>query len=175
MRANLVAMLDDVGVNRLLGLKSTASLWNDDFHLVHFTSALRYPVFVDGKNYSGVPSMLSTPTLCEQLILGFAAQAAMAPKSILVPLGPTVGQALEFAAKTSQIDDNRVLAGLPHPSGANAERIAFFLDRKPRESLSNRVDPERLMVARVGLEAKVAELLRERRRCSSSLTTQRQN
>src|ERR1700681_4763464 len=39
MRANLVAMLDGIGVNRLLGLQSTASLWDADAHLAHFTSA----------------------------------------------------------------------------------------------------------------------------------------
>lgn len=170
MRANLVAMLDDVGVNELLCLQSTASLWNDDFHKVHFTSALRFPVFVDGKNYSGAPSMFSTPVLCEQLITGFAAQAAMIPKAIFVPLGPTVGQALEFAAETSKVDHNRVLVGLPHPSGANAERIAFFLGRKPRESLSHKVDSERLMEARATLKVRIAELRRERRRSSSPLT-----
>ena len=51
MRAPLIAMLDSIGVNRLLGLQSVASLWDRDAHLAHFTSALRYPVFIDGKNY----------------------------------------------------------------------------------------------------------------------------
>src|ERR1700720_1628781 len=76
MRAPLVAMLDSIGVNRLLGLQSTASLWEGDFRLVPFTSALRFPVFVDGENYSGTPSMFKTPLLREQLMTGFAAQAA---------------------------------------------------------------------------------------------------
>jgi hypothetical protein len=31
-----------------------------------------------------------------------------------------------------------VLVGLPHPSGANAERIAFFLGRKAQHALSGR-------------------------------------
>lgn len=164
MRANLVAMLDDVGVNDLLGLSSTTSLWEDDVHLVHFTSALRFPVFVDGKNYSGAPSILTTPTLREQLITGFATEASTIPKAIFVPLGPIVGQALEFAAETSNVDHSRVLVGLPHPSGANAERIAFFLGRKPRELLSHKVNPERLMQARAAAKARVAELRQERRR-----------
>lgn len=61
MRTNLVAMLDHIGVNRWLGVSSTATLWSADECLVHFTSALRYPVFLAGKNYSGQPSMVATP------------------------------------------------------------------------------------------------------------------
>lgn len=160
MRANLVAMLDSVGVNSLLGLQSTASLWEDRFHLAYFTSALRDPVFVNGQNYSGTPSMFSTPKLRDQLIAGFAARAATLPHAIFVPLGPTVGRVLEFAAGESKVDHRRVLAGVPHPSGANAERIAFFLGRKSRESLSPRVDPDRLIKARAALKAQVAELQR---------------
>src|ERR1700737_5521526 len=59
MRPKLVAMLDSIGVNRLLGLQSTASLWDGDARLAHFTSVLRFPVFIDGENYSGTPSMFS--------------------------------------------------------------------------------------------------------------------
>jgi hypothetical protein len=132
MRANLVAMLDSIGINRLLGLQSTASLWERDARLADFTSVLRFPVFVDGENFSGMPSMFSTPLLREQLMTGFAAQAATLRQAIFVPLGPTVCRAVEFTAKEVGLDDKRVLAGLPHPSGANGERIAFFLGRKPR-------------------------------------------
>lgn len=48
MRTNLVRMLDQIGVARLLDLDSTAELWGAASHLAHFTSVLRYPVFVDG-------------------------------------------------------------------------------------------------------------------------------
>jgi hypothetical protein len=161
MRGKLVEMLDSIGVNRLLHVQSTASLWADDVGLVHFTSALRFPVFVDGENYSGRPPILKTPLLQRQLMKGFAAQAARLPQAIFVPLGPTVGDALEFVAGRTRLDDNRVLVGLPHPSGANAERIAFFLGQKARHALSVKVNPERLIAARADLEAKIARLLAE--------------
>jgi hypothetical protein len=61
LRNNLVAMLDFIGLNSWLGLQSCATLWLGDNYLVHFTSALRFPVFVDGQNYSGQPSITSTP------------------------------------------------------------------------------------------------------------------
>ena len=61
LRSNLVAMLDFIGLNSRLGLQSSATLWGSDNGSVHFTSALRFPVFVDGKNYSGQPGIASTP------------------------------------------------------------------------------------------------------------------
>lgn len=42
----------------------------------------------------------------------------------------------------------QVLRGLPHPSGANAERIAYFLGRKPRHKLSTKTRPESLDAGR---------------------------
>ncbi len=119
---------------------------------------MRYPVFIDGKNYSGAPPLLATPLLREQFLTRFVAEAAALRQAIFVPLGPQVGAAVEFAAKKARLDRNRVLAGLPHPSGANAERIAFFLGRKPRKALSPKVQPERLITARTELEAKIAKL-----------------
>lgn len=159
MRANLVAMLDMIGVNRFLNIQSTATLWGKDAKLAYFTSALRFPVFVDGVNYSGAPSMFSTPLLRDQLTTGFLTQVRDLRQAVFVPLGPTVGRVLDFAVERVQIDPTRVLTGLPHPSGANAERIAFFLGRKPQHKLSNKVRPERLIAARADLQTKVAALL----------------
>jgi hypothetical protein len=102
--------------------------------------------------------MLSTPLLREQLMTGFAAQAATLRQAIFVPVGSKAGAAVEFAAGEIGLDRNRVLVGLPHPSGANNERIAFFVGRKPREALSSKVEPERLIAKRRELKAKVAKL-----------------
>lgn len=156
MRSNLVAMLDAVGVAKTLGLSSTASLWSTDANRVHFTSALRYPVFVDGGNYSGAPSMLSVPLLQSQLKRWFTAEMIALPNAVFIPLGPNVAEAIETVAGDVGLSTNRILSGLPHPSGANAERIAFFLGRKRREELSSKVSPERLLAARQALDAKIA-------------------
>jgi hypothetical protein len=121
MRSNLVGMLDAVGVARTLGVSSTASLWNTDAHRVHFTSALRYLVFVDGGNYSGAPSMLSVPVLQSQLKRWFTAEMIALPNAVFIPLGPNVAGAIETVAGDVGLSTNRILSGLPHPSGANAE------------------------------------------------------
>ncbi len=156
MRANLVAMLDSVGVNQALKLASTASLWAGDARRVHFTSALRYPVFVDGANYSRAPSMISTPLLRTHLMQWFATEMAALPRAMFIPLGPKVTEAVETVAKLLGLPTDRIVSGLPHPSGANAERIAFFLGRKSRGDISIKVDPERLLAARASLDAKIA-------------------
>jgi hypothetical protein len=156
MRTNLVAMLDSIGVGKALGLSSTASLWSVDTHRAHFTSALRYPVFLDGQNYSGAPSMISTPMLRKHLMQWLGSEMAALPKAVFVPLGPKVAEAVEAVAQHNGLSTARVLSGLPHPSGANAERIAFFLGRKKREHLSTKVDAPRLLACRASLETQVA-------------------
>ena len=153
MRSNLVAMLDFIGANRLLGIGSTAALWSEASELVHFTSALRYPVFVDGANYSGNPDMVRTPFLRDHLDRWFGSEVDQLRNAIYVPLGPKVDEAVRRCVPGEQ-----VLSGLPHPSGANAERIAFFLGRKARGDLSAKVAPDRLLAARDALLAKMSAL-----------------
>ncbi|MGE6384734.1 hypothetical protein ACQKEN_03550 [Pseudomonas sp. NPDC078416] len=50
LRSNLVRVLDQVGVHTLLNIDSCACLFDTHRHLLHSTSALRYPVFVNGKD-----------------------------------------------------------------------------------------------------------------------------
>ena len=158
MRSNLVAMLDDIGVHRLFGLDSTARLWTDQSDLAHFTSALRYPVFVDGENYSGNPDMTRVPALREQIGTELADELRALPNAIFVPLGPKVSAALELAADTAGIDRARILSGLPHPSGASAERIAYFLGRKPRATLSSKTKPDKIDAARASIIHKIRKM-----------------
>ena len=158
MRGNLVQMLDAVGVPNLLGISTTGALWNGGASAVQFTSALRYPVFVDNANYSGTPDMLKTPFLANQLRSWFASEMADLSTALFVPLGPKVATALNVLADEVGISLTQVLSGLPHPSGANGERIAYFLGRKDRSSLSAKTDPVSLDVARDNLLRQIAIL-----------------
>lgn len=158
MRTNLVSMLDDIGVARLLGLSTAAALWGGKSSLAHFTSALRYPVFLDGKNYSGTPSMLRVSLLKDHLERWFGEEMRRLPHALFVPLGPKVGEALVYLAPRIGVEQEHILTGLPHPSGASAERIAYFLGRKPRERLSAKTDAARLDAARAELVAKIERL-----------------
>ncbi len=74
------------------------------------------------------------------------------------PLGDKVAEALHFLADQGMRPRDRVLDGLPHPSGANAERIAYFLGRKNRNDLSTKTNPEKIDRARESMLRRVAAL-----------------
>ena len=158
MRTNLIRMLDSIGLDKWLGLSSTAALWSERNDLVHFTSALRYPVFVDDQNWSGTPDMVKTPTLRRWLEAYTGQELQALPDAVLVPLGPKVTSAMQALVAQGLLDDRRILAGLPHPSGANAERIAFFLGEKEAERCSIKTDTVKLSRAKAGLKARVRAL-----------------
>ena len=159
MRGNLVALLDDLGLHRRLGIASCAALWGAASGLAHFTSALRYPVYRNGENYSGAPDPLAVPLLRSRIETTLAEEIALlGPDAILVPLGPVATKALRHAAALAGIDPGRILVGLPHPSGANAERIAVFRGTKPPAAASSRTDPARLLAARAALVAQLEGL-----------------
>jgi len=156
MRTNLIRMMDEVGIARALGLTSTASLWAGDSHLVHFTSALRYPVFVDGKNWSGTPDMVRTPKLREWLLTWTGAELKELQNCLIVPLGPKVAAAMHHLAAAGLIEAGRIMDGMPHPSGANQERVACFLGDKPAEKCSSKTNPAAISQAKLELVARVA-------------------
>lgn len=156
MRPNLVNLLDHVGVNRLLSIGTCDELFGNAAHLVQTTSVLRNPVFVGGKNYNGTPNMTRNPLLRELLAAHFGEDAKALPNAVFVPLGDKVAEALHFLADRGVLGRDRILDGLPHPSGANAERIAYFLGRKPRNALSVKTDPHKIDQARDRLLRKLA-------------------
>ena len=155
MRSNLIEMLDYVGVAKLLGITTTASLFDPSSTDMHFTSSLRYPVFVDGKNYSGNPSMLKVPVLKNMVETHLAEEARMLSKAIWLPLGPKAEEAIMHLVNRGELSRESVLAGMPHPSGANAERIAVFTGRKAPELASRQTDPKKLLDAAQTLKRQI--------------------
>ncbi len=144
MRPNLVALLDHYRVNKWLGLSTCASLFGSDAHLVHYTSVLRYPTFRDGKNYSGSPSIIKIPFLLQQVLDYFVEEISTLQDSLVVPLGDQVAEVVLYLASEGHIDKKNVLAGIPHPSGANNERIAYMLGRKSSANCSAKTNPGKL-------------------------------
>ena len=167
MRSNLIAMLDHVGVNHLIGVGSTDKLWAEHSDKVQFTSALRYPTFVNGGNYSGNPSMTKVPMLEAQLARWFGAEMQALRHAIFVPLGDKVADALTMVANKAGIGTERILNGMPHPSGANVERIQFFLNQRESSKLSRQVKPEKILAGRTALTAKL-DTLREHQRAAAA-------
>lgn len=144
MRPNLVGLLDGIGLNRWLNIASCDALFGSSSHLVQTASVLRNPVFVGGENYNGTPNMTKHPLLQQQLLTLFGEDVKALPDAVFIPLGDTVAEALHFLSDKGLLDRDRILDGLPHPSGANAERIAYFLGKKEKGALSAKTNPEKL-------------------------------
>lgn len=150
MRRNLVQMLDDIGVAKWLGLQTTEVIWTDDsaFELESGTSAVLHPLFkAGGANYGGnvVTDAVRFPVLGAFLDQVLAAELALVPDALIVPLGVSVNGALTRLISAGSVERQRVLEGFPHPSGANghmrpmfelhkehlAERVASWSDSHP--------------------------------------------
>lgn len=155
MRSNLVTMLDCIGIQQAIGIETCARLFDTRTDLVHFTSALRYPVFLDGKDYSGSPAILATPVLRDMTRRWLREEVELLSEAFWVPLGKEPGNVLADCIARGELKAERVLGGMPHPSGANAERIAYFLGAKARKDLSAKTNPDLIDSAHTRLVAAV--------------------
>jgi hypothetical protein len=133
MRTNLVAMLDGIGLHRALELPSSAELFADHYALVATTSAICHAVFVDGRNYSGSPRVDRHPLLRAFARQVLAANLAMTPDALVIPLG----QATRRAIALTGVDPGRVVWNFPHPSGANGHRVRQYA--RAREAMARTV------------------------------------
>ncbi len=156
-RKPLSEMLDVVGLNKKLGIDSCDQLFTTHAGLVHYTSALRYPVVqADGKGYNGTPKAHKHPYLRGMLHEYLAAEIKeLGTDCLWIPLGPAVNEALEYLVSEGILRAEQLISGLPHPSGANAERIAYFLGNKAKSDLSIKTNPEKLDSAKASLITKI--------------------
>jgi hypothetical protein len=134
MRPNIVNMLNRLGYQHKLGVECTSKLWSTHDHLVQFCSLLKFPVFVNGKDYNGNPKTHKDNDLKRMLNDHFVKDmAALPPDAMLVPLGDTVLEVIVWLKDQGLIPqevmkfEGRFVAP-PHPSGANAESIALLLE-----------------------------------------------
>ncbi|WP_051524764.1 hypothetical protein [Exiguobacterium undae] len=132
MRRNLTVMLDELGLNQLLEIPSTAALFHTHQELLHMTSILRHPVFYRDKNYTGhQPKIDRSPLLQHYAYEHFAAELNQLPHPvILVPFGRVVESTVRTLLHQGRIKKHTVLFGFPHPSGANGHRKRQFEENK---------------------------------------------
>jgi hypothetical protein len=140
MRTNLVRMLDEIGAAVALDIPSTAALFAEADKLVHATSALRYPVFVEGKNYGGGNPKVDRSVLLRSYVTGtFGPELAAVPDALIIPLGKATEGCVQMLVAAQQLDGARCLLGFPHPSGGNGHRVRQFRENQAwlREQLGN--------------------------------------
>jgi len=127
MRNNLVKMLDGIGLQKALGLESCVSLFGDAGEFLHTTSAIRYPTFARGRNYTGhSPELLFHPMLVRFVQHVLAPELGSMRGALVIPLGKCVDAVLDSLVRAGALDAKACLLGFPHPSGANGHRRAEF-------------------------------------------------
>ena len=130
MRQNLVSMLDGLKLSEFLGCAAEA-LFTTSSHLLHATSAVCFPVFVNGQNYTGSrPRLIRSGFLMKYVREKLAPELASLRRAALLPLWKAVEEALQVLEAEGLIPAGRTLYGFPHPSGANGHRTRQYEDSK---------------------------------------------
>jgi hypothetical protein len=130
-RSQLVEWLAWLGIPAHLGVGTEGDVWQRMSPLIHPTSAVRYPVFIDGRNYSGRgPDLVKNHTLRRFLHDLLAPELAQIPDALVVPLGDKVSDALAILASDGLLNIERCLMGFPHPSGNNGHRMRKWAENR---------------------------------------------
>lgn len=134
MRTNLINMLNFIGINKVFGIQSCKTLWEDDFQLVEMTSLLKRATFVkEGKMFNKAEKIVGDFELEKEFYNGFVKDCAQYNRAkLFVACGPGVYKVLielyiKGIIKTSVI-------GIAHPSGRNPNWINCYLKKKKADS-----------------------------------------
>lgn len=125
MRANLVAMLDGIGLHAALSLATTDEIFHGAHHLAAHLSAISYPVLVDNKNFNG-GHIATSPVLSSLVRQLLGGSLSIVNEALVVPLGVAAERALRLLIDPGDLDPCRCLFGFPHPSGLNGHRVAPY-------------------------------------------------
>lgn len=131
MRKNLIEMLDGLNLNEKLHINSCLELFESQDELLHTTSMIPYPVFINNKNYTGSsPKILDSKILESYLKEFFYKETEKLSNTLIIPLGKAVEEVLELMISEDIIKREQCLLGFPHPSGANGHRKVQYEENK---------------------------------------------
>lgn len=130
MRPNLVNMLDYIGVNRLLGIESCRSLWEEDFDKVDMTSLLKKATYkIRGsrkemfKDTKDIDRILELRNEFEE---GFVKDCEQYNNArLFVACGQGVYDELMKLKKRGVI--TAPVVAIAHPSGNNGVRVLYYM------------------------------------------------
>ena len=134
LRKNIITMLNDIELNKILGIKDCSELFEGRDYLLHTISLIPYPVFVKKENYTGhTPNLIKSEFLMKYVYKNFIDEFKKLnepEKILLIPLGKAVEEVLLKLKSDGVISENQILLGFPHPSGANVNRVVQFEENK---------------------------------------------
>ena len=127
LRNNLIAMLDDIGVNSRLRINSCSSLFGENKDLVHSTSIFRYPTLFKGKPISTAKNWRRHEILENMVTSCFENECSQLHSDVLyIPLGQGVAEILLSLSQRGKIKEKMILAGMPHPLVQMANALVIF-------------------------------------------------
>ncbi|MFC3885760.1 hypothetical protein ACFOU2_20695 [Bacillus songklensis] len=127
MRHNIIVMLNELELPSYLGIDDCEELFHSKEHLLHTTSLIKHPVFVNGKNYTGHnPSLLKENLFNQYLGCFFEKELMVLEGVLIIPLGKAVETVLRGFVNQKAITEKQCLFAFPHPSGANGHRRKQF-------------------------------------------------
>lgn len=133
MRKNLIEMLNDIGLQSAIGIDNCEALFEERRDLLHTTSVIRYPVFQNGKNYTGHnPAILKSETLYHYAESIFLPELTAVKDALVIPLGKSVSEVMQAFVSKGWVNEERCLFDMPHPSGANGHRRKQFEQSKTK-------------------------------------------
>ncbi|HEX3468603.1 MAG TPA: hypothetical protein VHT05_11040 [Candidatus Elarobacter sp.] len=133
-------MLDALDLPAAMGINNSNELFHDVQSRAVATSALVFPVFVapNLKNFSGSGIDLQTVHLFRMMIEELLVpRLEHASRALIVPLGVVAASGVRYAVTNGRVAPERVLVGMPHPSGSNGHRHRQF--RENAEALRRRI------------------------------------
>jgi hypothetical protein len=136
LRNNLISMLDEIQLNKYLKINSCSELFLEKDYLLHTVSLIPYAVFVKGKNYSGhTPKLIRSEFLMKYVYVNFVDELKKLDNFdniLIIPLGRAVEEALYKLCENNILNENQILKGFPHPSGANVNRMVELEENKEK-------------------------------------------
>lgn len=133
MRKNLIEMLNEIGLPNAVGIGNSEALFEERRDLLHTTSVIRYPVFRNGRNYTGHnPAILKSELLYPYTESILLPELTAIKNALVIPLGKSVSEVIRTFVGKGWVDEERCLFDMPHPSGANGHRRKQFEQSKSK-------------------------------------------
>lgn len=132
MRSNLTRMLNYYDIPSLIGVASGEALFGSRWESLQTTSILRYPVFVDGKDYTGQIDMLDNKVLRKYVVNYFCREIAALDNPYIIPLGDEAADALNRLVKEGLVSGERVIDRFRHPSPEAGSRVGYVIEQVAR-------------------------------------------
>lgn len=133
IRQSLIQMLDKIKLNDYLNIKSCQELFGCKNYLIHTTSILKYPVFINKETYNGSkPSILNNKFLFEMIENQFIEELNQLKEDVvIIPIGKVVSDVLKYLIDHQLIINKRICNDFLHSSFPNTKIIS-----ESREKLS---------------------------------------